>query len=105
VPMNLFRKLPLRRRPLQAELDLAGTLKCNCTGCTKARSWLIPTPATHFASPTARLSGGISMDAARTREADRRISLLQTIGFGRRDEASSAMGGAFYAVNLVARRP
>jgi hypothetical protein len=33
----------------QAELDLAeGTFKCNCTSCTKARSRLIPTPATRF---------------------------------------------------------
>ena len=33
----------------QAELDFAeGTVKCNCTSCTKARSWLILTPASRF---------------------------------------------------------
>ena len=33
----------------QAELDFAGgTVKCNCKGCAKARSWLIFTPAAQF---------------------------------------------------------
>ena len=33
----------------QAELDFAeGTVKCNCTSCMKARSWLILTPASRF---------------------------------------------------------
>ena len=33
----------------QAELDFAeGTIKCNCTSCAKARSWLIATPSARF---------------------------------------------------------
>jgi hypothetical protein len=33
----------------QAELDFAeGTFKCNCSSCTKARSWLIAAPAARF---------------------------------------------------------
>jgi hypothetical protein len=33
----------------EAEVDLAqGTVKCNCTSCTKARSWLVFTPADRF---------------------------------------------------------
>jgi hypothetical protein len=33
----------------EAEVDLAqGTVKCNCTSCSKARSWLVFTPADRF---------------------------------------------------------
>ena len=33
----------------EADLNLAaGTVKCNCTGCTKARSWLIFVPRERF---------------------------------------------------------
>ena len=72
----------------QAELDFAqGTVKCNCTSCVKARSWLILAPAARFRLVRGRgASGGISMDAARTPKADRQVSLLQ----GMRDSDAGA---------------
>ncbi len=43
----------------EADLDLsAGTIKCNCSSCTKARSWLAFAPANRY-----RLTAGASAQA------------------------------------------
>jgi hypothetical protein len=87
----------------QAELDFAaGTVKCNCTSCTKARSWLIMTPASRF-----RLVEGEGSQAEyRWTPPGREHSTVQyhfckhcgirTPGRGE----LAAMGGSFYAVQV-----
>jgi hypothetical protein len=87
----------------EAEVDIAeGTIKCNCTSCTKARSWLVFTPADRF-----RLVAGADAQAdyqwtppGRAGPTVRfhfcRICGIRTPGRGEME----AMGGAFYAVQL-----
>lgn len=87
----------------QVELDIAeGTVKCNCTGCTKARSWLIMTPASRF-----RLVDGEDAQAeyqwtppGRAKPTVQyhfcKICGIRTPGRGELE----AMGGAFYAVQV-----
>jgi len=87
----------------QAELDFAeGTFKCNCTSCTKARSWLIVAPAARF-----RLVEGEARQAMYqwTPPGRAQPSLefhfckrcgIRTPGRGELE----AMGGEFYAVQI-----
>jgi hypothetical protein len=87
----------------QAELDFAeGTFKCNCTSCTKARSWLIATPVARF-----RLVEGGDCQAEYEWTPPGRAKPTVQFHFckacgirtpGRGD--LEAMGGAFYAVQV-----
>jgi hypothetical protein len=75
----------------QAELDFAeGTFKCNCTSCTKARSWLIATPAARF-----RLVEGGDCQAEYEWTPPGRAKPTVQFHFD-----LEAMGGAFYAVQV-----
>ena len=87
----------------QAELDFAeGTFKCNCSSCTKARSWLIATPASRFRlvegkdsqatyqwTPPGRANPTVQYHFCK-------ICGIRTPGRGELE----AMGGAFYAVQV-----
>jgi hypothetical protein len=87
----------------QAELDFAqGTVKCNCTSCVKARSWLILAPAARF-----RLVKGEERQAEyQWTPPERPMPTvkyhfckscgIRTPGLGELE----AMGGAFYAVQV-----
>jgi hypothetical protein len=87
----------------EAEIDVAqGTVKCNCSSCTKARSWLAIVPASRY-----RLTAGAPSEAkyqwtppGRTEPAVEyhfcKICGIRTPGRG---EVES-MGGAFYAVQV-----
>ena len=87
----------------EAEVDLAGgTLKCNCSSCAKARSWLVFAPSGRF-----RLTAGA--ESRRTISGRRRGAPEPTIRFhfcktcGIRTPARGeleAMGGVFYAVQV-----
>jgi hypothetical protein len=87
----------------EADLDFnQGTIKCNCSSCTKARSWLIFTPAERY-----RLVAGESFQSGyRWAPPGRTVSSIQfhfcthcgirTPGRGEMPE----MGGVFYAVQV-----
>jgi hypothetical protein len=87
----------------EAELDLAqGAVKCNCTACTKARSWLAMVPAARY-----RLTAGAEAEASYQWTPAGRSGPSNTYHFcricgirtpGRGD--MEAMGGAFYAVQV-----
>jgi hypothetical protein len=88
----------------EADVDLTqGTLKCNCTSCTKARSWLAVASADRF-----RLTAGAESQATyqwtppgRT-EPTVQFHFCRTCGIrtpGRGD--LEAMGGVFYAVQVL----
>jgi hypothetical protein len=87
----------------QAELDFAeGTFKCNCTSCTKARSWLIATPAARF-----RLVEGGDCQAGYEWTPPGRAKPTVQFHFCKRCGIRTpgrgdleAMGGAFYAVQV-----
>jgi hypothetical protein len=87
----------------QADLDFAeGTVKCNCSGCTKARSWLIVAPASRFRL----VEGEASQAEYQWTPAGHakptvqfhfcKICGIRTPGRGELE----AMGGAFYAVQI-----
>ena len=87
----------------EADLDIAeGTLKCNCSSCTKARSWLAFVPATRFRlvagaesqanyqwTPPGRTAPTIEFHFCKT-------CGIRTPGRGEME----AFGGAFYAVQV-----
>jgi hypothetical protein len=87
----------------EADIDIAqGTIKCNCSSCTKARSWLAMVPASRF-----RLTAG--GDSLATYQWTPPGKPGPTIEFhfckrcgirtpGRGD--MEIMGGAFYAVQI-----
>jgi len=87
----------------EADLDLAqGTVKCNCSACTKARSWLALVPASRY-----RLTvGADSQGTYRWTPPGRSepsveyhfctVCGIRTPGRGEME----AMGGAFYAVQV-----
>lgn len=87
----------------EAELDLAaGTLKCNCSSCSKARSWLAFVPASRY-----RLVAGHDVEATYRWTPPGRPGPSVDYHFcpkcgirtpGRGD--MEAMGGAFYAVQI-----
>jgi hypothetical protein len=87
----------------EADVDLAqGTIKCNCTSCTKARSWLVFASADRF-----RLTAGAESQATYQwtppgrKEPTIQFHFCDTCGVrtpGRGDLA--AMGGVFYAVQV-----
>ena len=87
----------------QAELDFAqGTFKCNCSSCTKARSWLIVAPASRF-----RLVKGEASQADYQWTPPGRVKPMAQFHFckqcGIRTPALgelAEMGGAFYAVQV-----
>ena len=87
----------------EADVDLAeGTIKCNCSSCVKARSWLVVARSDRF-----RLTSGIESQAnyqwtppGRTGPTVQyhfcKICGIRTPGRGELE----AMGGAFYAVQV-----
>ncbi|HEY1941440.1 MAG TPA: GFA family protein [Roseiarcus sp.] len=87
----------------EADVDLAGgTIKCNCSSCTKARSWLVVAPAGRF-----RLVAGeeSQADYQWTPPGRERPTIqfhfcktcgIRTPGRGELE----AMGGVFYAVQV-----
>ncbi|WP_443748128.1 GFA family protein [Asticcacaulis solisilvae] len=88
----------------EADVDLSqGTIKCNCSSCTKARSWLVFTPGDRF-----RLVSGAESQAnyawippGRT-ESKVEFHFCRVCGIrtpGRGDMAT--MGGVFYAVQVA----
>jgi hypothetical protein len=87
----------------EADIDLAqGTIKCNCSSCVKARSWLIVVPASRY-----RLTAGDASQAnyhwTPPGKPDPTIEFhfcktcgIRTPGRGEME----AMGGVFYAVQV-----
>ena len=87
----------------EAELDIAaGTIKCNCSSCTKARSWLIAVPASRYRliskarseadyqwTPPGRPGPSIMFHFCR-------VCGIRTPGRGEME----AMGGPFYAIQV-----
>jgi hypothetical protein len=87
----------------EADVDLAGgTIKCNCSSCTKARSWLVVAPAARFRlvageesqtdyqwTPPGRDGPTIQFHFCKT-------CGIRTPGRGELE----AMGGVFYAVQV-----
>ena len=87
----------------EADIDIAeGTLKCNCSSCTKARSWLAVAPAARFRlvagaesqanyqwTPPGRTAPTIEFHFCKT-------CGIRTPGRGEHE----ALGGAFYAVQV-----
>jgi hypothetical protein len=87
----------------EADIDLAqGTIKCNCSSCTKARSWLAFAPADRF-----RLTAGRESQADYQWTPPGRAAPTVEFHFckhcGIRTPAKgelAAMGGVFYAVQV-----
>ena len=87
----------------QAELDLAeGTVKCNCSSCTKARSWIKFTPADRF-----RLLKGEEAQAEYQWTPPGRANPMLQFYFCKRCGIRTPgrgdlemLGGAFYAVQV-----
>lgn len=87
----------------QADVDIAaGTIKCNCSSCTKARSWLVFTPADRY-----RLVAGSESQAEYQwippgrSEPSIQFHFCRACGIrtpGRGD--IETMGGVFYAVQV-----
>jgi hypothetical protein len=87
----------------KADVDIAeGTVKCNCSSCTKARSWLVIAPADRF-----RLVAGIESQAEYQWTPPGRAGPTIQFHFckicgirtpGRGD--LEVMGGVFYAVQV-----
>jgi hypothetical protein len=87
----------------EADLDFAeGTFNCSCTSCTKARSWLVLTPAARFRlvegearqatyqwTPPGRAQPSLEFHFCKT-------CGIRTPGRGELE----AMGGAFYTVQV-----
>jgi hypothetical protein len=87
----------------KADADLSlGTIKCNCSSCTKARSWLMLVRASHF-----RLTAGAESQATyqwtppgRT-EPTIQFHFCKTCGIRTPGQGNmEAMGGPFYAVQV-----
>ena len=87
----------------EADVDIAeGTIKCNCTSCVKARSWLIVARADRF-----RLVAGVEYQADYQWTPPGRTGPTVQFHFcktcGVRTPARGeleAMGGVFYAVQV-----
>lgn len=87
----------------EAEVDLVeGTIKCNCSSCTKARSWLVFTRADRF-----RLVAGADLQAnyqwipPGRKEPTIQFHFCRTCGIRTPGRGEiEAMGGAFYAVQV-----
>lgn len=87
----------------QVELDFAeGTFKCNCSSCTKARSWLIVAPANRF-----RLVEGEASQGKYQWTPPGRAKPMAEFHFCKRCDIRTPargefaeMGGAFYAVQV-----
>lgn len=88
----------------EADVDIAaGTIKCNCSSCTKARSWLVVARADRF-----RLVTGAESQASyqwtplgRSEPTVQfhfcKVCGIRTPGLGELE----AMGGSFYAVQVT----
>jgi hypothetical protein len=87
----------------EADVDIAeGTIKCNCSSCTKARSWLIVAPAGRYRV----VSGAESQAGYQWTPPGRsgptiqfffcKVCGIRTPGRGEME----AMGGTFYAVQV-----
>jgi hypothetical protein len=88
----------------EADVDIAeGTIKCNCSSCTKARSWLVFARSDHF-----RLIAGVESQADYQWTPPGRTGPTIQFHFcktcGIRTPARGeleAMGGTFYAVQVL----
>ena len=87
----------------EADLDIAGgTIKCNCSSCTKARSWLIVAGADRF-----RLTAGLESQADYQwtppghSAPSIQFHFCKTCGIRMPARGElEVMGGAFYAVQV-----
>jgi hypothetical protein len=87
----------------EADLDVAaGTFKCNCSSCTKARSWLVPVRSDCF-----RLTAGLESQADYQWTPPGRpgptiqFHFCKTCGIRTPGRGElEVMGGAFYAVQV-----
>jgi hypothetical protein len=83
----------------EVDLDLSeGTVRCNCSMCTKSRSWLAAVPPSAFRL----LAGGADLSEYRFHR--RRIRHLFCKHCGVRPFAwgeDPALGGRFYAINVA----
>lgn len=87
----------------EAEADISlGTVKCNCSSCTKARSWLAIVPASRYRLISgARSQGEYQWTPPGRPEPTIQFHFCKTCGMrtpGRGE--MEALGGAFYAVQV-----
>ena len=87
----------------EAEIDIAqGTVKCNCSGCVKARSWLTLVPASRYRlTAGAESQGNYQWTPAGRPGPTVEYHFCKNCGIrtpGRGE--MEAMGGAFYAVQV-----
>jgi hypothetical protein len=87
----------------EADVDIAaGTIKCNCSSCTKARSWLIFAPADRFRCVAGEESQADYEWTPPGREGPTiEFHFCKTCGIRLPARGLlEAMGGAFYAVQV-----
>jgi len=87
----------------EADIDLTqGTFKCNCSSCTKARSWLIPVPAGRYRLTAGNESqGSYQWTPAGRPGPSIEFHFCKTCGIRTPARGEmEAMGGVFYAIQV-----